>query len=125
MSGNFPFGPANALLGLGSFPRTTNALAGDHGARPDGTKKGLGWLGLLPRPDGGVSTELSAGVEIDGRETLIPLLVPTLAQPEVKWLLSAKEDDPQFFNKMPPSIMDKAVQHARQRIALGLNPFAD
>jgi hypothetical protein len=117
------FGLPNALLGLGAFPRVQNTLS-EYGKRPDGTQKGLGWLGMLPRPDGGVSTELSAGVEIGGKETLIPLLVPTLAPDEVNWLLKAAEDDPQFFNKMPPSILDKAVQHATQRIHLGLNPFA-
>jgi hypothetical protein len=120
-----PFGLPNALYRLGNPYGAANSMnVGQFGARPDGTQKGTGWLGMLPRPDGGVSTELSAGVEIGGKETLIPLLVPTLAPDEVNWLLKAAEDDPQFFNKMPPSILDKAVQHATQRIHLGLNPFA-
>ena len=50
----------------------------NFGMREDGTPKGMGWLGLLKRPDGKVSSELSVGVEINGKETLLPLFVPTL-----------------------------------------------
>lgn len=93
--------------------------------RPDGTKKGKGWMGVLKRPDGRVSTEISAGVNIDGKETLIPLIVPGLAPEELNWLLNTDESSPDFFKKMPPSIMDKAVDHAIRRLKQGASPFKD
>jgi hypothetical protein len=40
----------------------------DYGNRPDGSAKGGGYFGELKRPDGGVSTEISVGVGIDGKE---------------------------------------------------------
>lgn len=85
-------------------------------ARADGTKKGLGWLGLLRRPDGNVSSELSVGVEIDGKETEIPLLVPTLTRAEIDQVLS--------IEKPPRAALDKAVAFARERISAGKDPFA-
>jgi hypothetical protein len=85
-------------------------------ARVDGSKKGMGWLGLLRRPDGNVSSELSVGVEIDGKEREIPLLVPTLTRQEIDQVLSS--DEP------PRAALDKAVAFARQRIAKGQDPFA-
>lgn len=95
------------------------------GKRTDGTPKGKGYLGVLKRPDGGVSTELSAGFNIDGQETDIPLLVPTLSKQEVDYLLSAKEDDKDYFKKMPPQIMDKALEHAKKRRKEGKSVYAD
>ena len=92
--------------------------------RPDNTKKGFGWLGPLTRPDGKVSTELSIGMDFgDGKETLLPLIVPTLSQQETQWLLN--NDIEGKVNTVPRSIMDKAIQHAQQRMAAGLSPFAD
>jgi hypothetical protein len=84
--------------------------------RPDGTPKGLGYFGPLKRPDGRVSTELSIGVDFDGEETLIPSLVPTLDDGEVKYLLGG--------GKPTKQIVDKAVLHARKRMRDGKNPFA-
>lgn len=88
--------------------------------RPDLTKKGMGYMGALKRPDGGVSTELSIGVDFGRGETLIPTLVPTLAPDEVVYLLSKPPEDP-----IPRQILDKAVSHAKQRLSQGLSPFAD
>jgi hypothetical protein len=95
------------------------------GARPDGTQKGYGYMGLLARPEGGWSTEISAGIEIDGQEVEIPLLVPTLTESEKKWLLAADTDAGDFYEKLPAGIMGKAIAHAKQRIADGLSPFKD
>jgi hypothetical protein len=89
--------------------------------RPDGTKKGDGWLGVQQRPDGGVSTELSIEVEWDGKKTLIPLMVPTLNKQELNWLLT-NDVDPK---KVPDSIRQKAEDHALGRIRQGLSPFKD
>ncbi len=88
-----------------------------YGKRPDGTPKGRGFLGELKRPDGKVSTEISVGVNIGGKEMDIPTLVPTLTKAEVSSLL--KGDRPSDV------IVQKAVDHAKQRIAQGKSVFAD
>lgn len=86
------------------------------GKRLDGTDKGEGYFGPLKRPDGKVSTEISIGVGFKGRETQIPTLVPTILEKEKKHLLSG--------GKATPSILKKAVSHARKRLGSGLSPFA-
>ena len=88
-----------------------------YGNRLDGTKKGLGFLGELKRPDGAVSTELSIGVNFDGKEREIPALVPTLTKQEVDYLLNG--------GKPTKEIVRKAVEHARGRISSGKSPFAE
>jgi len=104
-----------------SQPKNNEALPSnvtplDDTLRPDGTKKGPGFLGKLSNADGNHSTELSIGINLNGEETLIPSLVPTLSKDEVQWLLK---------NNMPtPEIEAKAVAHAKQRIAEGKPVFA-
>lgn len=85
--------------------------------RVDGTLKGKGFLGELPRHDGKVSTEISIGVNFDGEERLIPSLVPTLSKEEIDHLL--KDGGPTEV------IISKAVEHAKKRMAEGKSPFAD
>lgn len=92
---------------------------GGRNLRPDGTPKGQGFLGILTRPDGGVSTELSIGVNINGKETLIPLLVKGLSDEQINYLLTT--NDPP--DKIRQDIVDIAVQHAQERIQKGLSPF--
>lgn len=89
----------------------------NYGNRADGTPKGNGFLGALKNSNGDVSTELSIGVNIDGKEVEIPSLVPTLTPDEVQWMLDNK----------PPTqtIVQKASEYARQRILQGKSPFAD
>ena len=87
------------------------------GLRPDGTRKGPGFMGALQRPDGGVSTELSIGVEWDGQEHLIPALVPTLTPEERGSLLAG--------NDPTDEIVQKAVRHAQSRMAKGKSPFQE
>lgn len=87
-----------------------------YGLREDGTPKGKGYFGELRRPDGDFSTELSLGVNMGGKEALIPSLVPGLTQSEIDHLLK----DGQMTN----AIADKAVAHARQRQAAGLSVWA-
>lgn len=89
--------------------------------RADGSDKGDGFLGLRRRPDGGVSSELSVGVEIDGKETDIPTMVPGLTKPEMDYLMTTPADEQ--AHSMPHSILDKAIHHAEARIADGLSPF--
>ena len=95
---------------LGNAPRS-------YGKRADGTEKGQGFLGELRRPDGRISTEISIGVNIDGKEREIPTLVPTLSKDEIDYLLAGKEPT--------KDIVQKAVDHARKRIGEGRSPFAD
>lgn len=95
--------------------------------RVDGTPKGTGWLGArrgLLRPDQ-TSTEISVGLNIDGVERELPLMVPALNEMELTYLLANNLDSPDFMDKMPPSILQKAMDHAMQRIGLGLSPFKD
>lgn len=87
-----------------------------YGNRPDGTPKGKGYFGELRRPDGKVSTELSVGVNVDGEDMEIPLLVPTLEREEIDLLLN---------DGIPTKrIMNKAIKHALERKKQGLSPFA-
>lgn len=98
---------------------TPSAEPKDYGLRPDGTPKGPGFLGELKMNDGSgkVATEISIGVEIDGKETLIPSIVPTLTKEELGSLLDGK--------KPSQAIVKKAADYARERIAAGKSPFAD
>lgn len=96
------------------------AVAVDFGNRADGSKKGVGWLGILPLSDGSVATEYSVGVNINGKEVEIPTLVPTLTKDEVKLMT---EDIIPNHKKVPDSIMDKAIEHANSRIAQNKSPF--
>ena len=84
--------------------------------RADGSQKGPGFLGTLQRPDGKISTELSIGVNMDGKETEIPSLVPTLTEEEKKHMLSGA--------KPTPEIIQKAVDHAKMRRDSGKPVFA-
>lgn len=88
----------------------------NYGTRADGTEKGLGFFGELQRPDGSVSTELSIGVNLNGRETEIPLLVPTLTREELDYLLQGGEPT--------RALVDKAVQFAQERAKAGKDFFA-
>jgi len=88
----------------------------NYGLREDNTQKGQGYFGPLSRPDGNISTELSIGVNIDGKDLEIPSLVPTLSLEERNYLLSGKSPT--------ETIVRKAVDHAKMRLAEGKNPFA-
>lgn len=109
-----------AAMGETPAGAVTGRAGTSFGPRQDGTQKGEGYFGVLKRPDGNVSTELSVGVEINGKEVEVPAIVPTLTKNELDRLLSLKESD-----RIPDSIMDKAVSHARKRIAAGKSPFAE
>jgi len=94
--------------------------------RADGSQKGTGFLGVLKRPDGGISSELSVGTEINGKETDIPTMVPTLDKSQIDYLLNTPTNkmftaDPKMFD----GIMGKAVAHAKKRLADGKSVFAD
>jgi len=86
------------------------------GRREDGTNKGLGFFGLLPRPDGQVSSELSFDFDHNGKRILAPLIVPTLTHDELKHLLGGKKPTSAIFNK--------AADFALKRLLAGKNTFA-
>ena len=90
-----------------------------YGKRNDGTEKGSGYFGELKMKDGSgnIATEMSIGVNIDGKEVEIPMLVPTLSESEKDHLLSGK--------KPTDAIVDKAVAHAKKRMGEGKSPFAN
>ena len=100
--------------------RHTDYNPDEFGTRPDGSKKGTGYLGVLKAADGSAMTEYSVGVKIDGKQMDIPTLVPTLTRSEVKTLTNMKEGD-----KIPEPIIQKAVDHAKQRLAEGKSVFAE
>jgi hypothetical protein len=93
----------------------------NYGKREDGTEKAAGYFGELPitggKDKGKIATEISVGVQINGKETLIPSLVPTLTKAEKDYLLAG--------NFPTDAIMEKASAHAKQRIAEGKSPFAE
>ena len=88
-----------------------------YGQRQDGMPKGQGFLGELQRPDGGVSTELTIGVNLDGKDIDIPSLVPTLTEQEKNHLLGG--------GRPTREIVNKAVDHAIERKKAGEGVFAD
>lgn len=114
-AGNIPYD----LFGS-SFPNTPKDMV-----REDGTTKGNGFLGNMQNTDGNQSTELSistSDVE-DGKEVLIPTLVPTLTQDEVNHLLSNKYD-PTARQGIDDIISKKAIDFAKERKTQKLPYFA-
>jgi hypothetical protein len=102
-----------------------------YGLREDGTPKGPGFFGEIPRTDNPTmfSGELSATGDLktpDGKPVLFPLLVPTLTRDEVNSLVSTDKlnsGDPKA-QAMEQAIYQKAQAFAAQRLAQGLSPFA-
>ena len=90
--------------------------------RADGTRKSKGFLGELNLPDGNVATEYSVGIELNGKETEIPTLVPTLTQDEVNQMTNNIIPNNE---KIPDAIMNKAISHAKKRIGEGKSPFKE
>ena len=117
--------PGPSIPGVGTFKKSAmdmdkTKVAGkkkNYGNRADGTPKGPGFFGELPGPDGTVSTEVSIGVNFDGQETEIPLLVPTLSQEEINAVLQG--------GQIPDGVIQKAIKHAKMRISQGKSPFAE
>jgi hypothetical protein len=85
--------------------------------REGGALKGKGFLGMLPHKGGKVSSEISIGVPINGKEMDVPSLVPTLTKDEIQWMLDGKKPTRQ--------IVQKASDFAKKRIAQGKSVFAN
>lgn len=93
----------------------------------DSSIKGEGYYGMLPRKDksGWKSSEISIGVEVNGKKYHVPSMVPGLTQGEIDYLLSTPED--QIFTASPDlmhKIQTKAENWAKYRIGKGLPVFA-
>ena len=98
-----------------------------YGYRRDDTRKGRGYLGpqkirdksgrIIPNS---VATELSVTIGIDGKEILVPALIPTLNEQERRWILT--EGNNPINN---PIIMNKVVNFAKNRLKKGYSPFYD
>jgi len=97
------------------------------GKRPDGSSKGAGFLGVLRRPDGGVSTEISISTNVLGGKDF-PLLVPTLTRQEVEKVLALpvnpKDPEKDFWSKLPKEVIKKAEDFAIRRQKEGRPLFA-
>lgn len=93
--------------------------------RPDGTRKGKGFYGNLPNKNGNISSELSisSGDIEDGKDVLIPTLIPGLNKSEIDYLLSNKYN-PQSRKGMDDIISRKAIDFARSRKQQGFPYFA-
>jgi hypothetical protein len=98
-------------------------LKKNYDKRPDGSSKGTGFLGEIKLPNGGVASEYSTqsgAVKVDGKQIDFPTLVPTLSKDEI--FLMQNEIIP---NKkpIPEAIMQKAIEHAKMRLAQKRSPF--
>ena len=110
--------PKGGKVGLRGGPSLRDA---PYGLREDGTPKGKGFLGLIPTGKGNeVMSEKSMSIEIDGKETLIPLVIPGLTEDELNILKTTKG-----MRGIPDSLRNKAIDHAMDRMRKGLSPFAD
>jgi len=94
--------------------------------RADGSMKGLGFLGPLKRSDGGISSEVSIGMDMGKGEMEVPTMVPTLAKHEVLYLLNTPQEK---WKELAPdvwqSITKKAAAHASDRIKSGKSVWAE
>ena len=106
-------------------PEQSGKVIPNWGLRQNGTPKGQGWLGPMQRLGGGVSSELTVGVNINGKEVDIPSMVPTLNKEEINYLLNSPTSPSIWKTKTGYSIMMKARKHAEERIRQGLSPFID
>lgn len=101
-------------------PPVINNVDRKYGKREDGTFKGAGWFGEIVNKDNKVMTEFSTGVNVDGRDYLIPIIVPTLSANQLKKITSLKDGE-----QVPKDIVNVAVAHAMKRIKENKSPFAE
>jgi hypothetical protein len=91
--------------------------------RADGSKKSArGYLGPVENlVQGGTMTEVSIGVPVNGKEMEVPAMVPTLTQEEIDTLANMQIEG--NAKNIPKSIKDKAIAHAKKRLAAGKSVF--
>jgi hypothetical protein len=96
----------------------------DYGDRPDGSKKGKGWLGDVYLENGDVATEFSTqsdAVKVNGKRINFPTLVPTLTPEELGVMKKVIATN----GSIPEEIMQKAIQHARKRLSENKSVFVE
>lgn len=95
------------------------------GLRPDGTPKDVGYYGVLQDLSGNAVTEKAIGVEIDGAEVQIPLLVPGLSLEAKEAILFSGDDaDPkELVDSLDPRDQKLIFDHAMKRMKEGRSPF--
>jgi len=100
-------------------PSSLNPNARDK--REDNTLKGSGYFGPLKwlGDREGVASEISigSGDVLEGKDVLIPSIVPTLTTEELKWLLTGGKITER--SPMTERIWAKGVAHAKERLAQG------
>jgi hypothetical protein len=105
-------------------PTVSDSGNADYGNRPDGSKKGKGWLGGVFLDDGSVATEFSTqsdAVTVNGKRIDFPTLVPTLTPEELRTMKQVIATN----GEIPEGVMQKAIQHARKRLSENKSVFAD
>lgn len=91
----------------------------DYGNRPDGSKKGEGWLGPIPMQDGsgGVMTEQTAEMDVNGKRVMFPLIHPGSTKEELNIMATG--------GKLPRESVIRALDHALERQKQGKSPYKD
>lgn len=106
-------------FGLVKGERVNDENSDQGMTRQDGSAKSpQGYLGQVTRDDGGIMTEYSIGVKINGVETEVPSLVPTLTKKEIETLRTLPEG-----SDVPKEIQIKAADYAKKRMSEGKDPF--
>jgi len=88
--------------------------ADDPGNEAPGAPDARGWGEVIKKRDSNSTIETVLG----GKKITIPTLVPTLTATEVKTLADLPPGD-----QIPPEIVAKAIEFAKDRVSHGLSPF--
>lgn len=83
--------------------------------RPDGSRKGMGWLGRIPTADGGVMTEQTAEMDVNGETIAFPLIHPGSTKEDLDIMAKG--------GRLPRESVMKALDHALERRSKGLSPY--
>lgn len=83
--------------------------------------KAQGFMGEVPVPGGGVATEYSMDMDLNGKQVQMPSIVPTLSPQELGRVLASASSDGAM--PIPDDIAQKAADHAAYRMAMGQSPF--
>lgn len=86
----------------------------------NGDQKQAGWRGILSDGKGGVMTEVSTGVKIDGKEVEIPLIVPESTKEDLQRIAKIANGE---LTDIPEDLLEKALSFAKKRIAEGKSAF--
>lgn len=87
-----------------------------YGDRPDGSRKGKGWLGELRNKDGDIVTELTAQSDIDGKSYDYPLVTPNQSFRNMSELLQGYEPSEDAYRR--------AIEHMLMRGKSGRTIYA-